>query len=59
MVMNENNSWDAFENSGKIFDYLTYKGYGYTDKAKTSEVIINADKNTGDYIKTAQYRWKW
>jgi len=54
--MDENNAWNTFENSGKIFDYLAYKGYQNTDNVKTSEAIVNANKNTGNSIKTPQYR---
>lgn len=55
--MEDKNTWTEFEKSGKINDYLAYKGYQQTDNVQLSEALINnADKNPGDSVKTAEYR---
>lgn len=53
--MEQKNSWNSFEQTGKISDYLLYKGY--ENKAlTTSEASDNADKNSGHSIETTEYR---
>lgn len=34
--MEENMLWNKFENSGKVDDYLTYKGFNTKDEIKRS-----------------------
>ena len=51
------NSWENFEISGKINDYIKYKqSENITNQIKPAEALINADKNSRDCFKTTEYR---
>lgn len=53
------NTWGNFETTGKINDYLNYKkseNINLVNEIKPAEALINADKNSGDCIKTTEYR---
>lgn len=53
--MDEKNAWNAFEKSGKITDYLVYKGYHTTETATLSEASIHANKDTRNCYQTTKY----
>lgn len=55
----DKNSWETFENTGKINDYLAFKASEkmiISDGMKPAEAINNADKNAGNGVETTQYR---
>lgn len=54
--MDEKNAWITFEHSGKIKDYLRYKGYQINENQFTSEAATYADQNTRNRNKTPEYR---
>lgn len=56
MLMDEKNAWITFEHSGKISDYLLYRGYNSNEIQTTSEAATHADQNTRNRDKTPQYR---
>lgn len=48
--------WNRFYESGKIDDYLKYVQHKNSIADTDTEVDANADKDTGNNIKAAQYR---